>query len=140
MSSLQQVGPRQFDLRFWDHSKRNFDIEALFDCNIVAGPPARWTLWPSESEGSGLRVGEGGEWLVAAGQPFSVALELTDQYGNKFVSPCGHTARKHTPWHTCHGKVSWKLCCELMLMLAGTKDRTQFCSLNVLLSNTHVES
>lgn len=89
------MGPRQFDLRFWDHSKHSFDIEALFDCNIVAGPPAKWTLWPSESQENGLRVGGDSEWLVVAGQPFSVALELTDQYGNKYVppvdTPCGGT-------------------------------------------------
>lgn len=80
-----QAGSRQFDLRFWDHGHGKFDIEAVLECTVVAGPPHKWAAWPAETDGNALMVDEAGVWSVAAGAPFKVCLELEDEFGNRCV-------------------------------------------------------
>lgn len=81
---LAQVGPKQFDMRFWDPKSSAFDIEATLVMNVVAGPPTTWQLSPIEGEaGSGVAVSEEGSWTVKCGQEFTVALELSDEFGNR---------------------------------------------------------
>eukprot|EP00892_Ulva_mutabilis_P012666 jgi/Ulvmu1/9772/UM056_0012.1 len=80
----QQVGPKQFDMRFWDQKSGAFDIEATLAMDVVAGPPSTWQLCPIEGEsGSGVQVTSEGAWSVKCGQEFTVALELSDEFGNK---------------------------------------------------------
>jgi hypothetical protein len=91
-----QVGPRQFDLRYWD-PKGDFDVEATLECTVVAGPPHAWTLWPGEGEGGGVAASEA-DWVVQAGQTFSVIMELADAHGNKCaLQPCWLRMQTATP-------------------------------------------
>lgn len=85
-----QVGPKQFDMRFWDQKGGAFDIEATLVMHVAAGPPSTWQLCPMEGEsGAGVHVTQDAGWTVKCGQEFTVALELSDEFGNKCES-CLH--------------------------------------------------
>jgi hypothetical protein len=87
ISELLQIGVRQYDLRFWNAGEDGFDIEAVLLVTVAPAAPAAWQIWPIEGEGSCLEVQEEGEqaWRVVCGKPFTVALELVDEFGNKCV-------------------------------------------------------
>lgn len=75
---------RQYDLRFCDSSKKKeFDIEATLEMTVVPAPAAQWAAWPSEGDGGAVHIDEAGTWSMAAGTPFTLALELLDAHGNK---------------------------------------------------------
>ena len=86
-SMRTQAGVRQYDLRFFDGSKKKeFDIEAILEMTVVPAPAAQWAVWPGEGGGGAVSVDEADVWSVAAGQPFTLALELLDAHGNKCAS------------------------------------------------------
>lgn len=79
-------------MRFWDPKTGAFDIEATLVMHVVAGPPATWQLYPIEGEaGECVHVAEDGAWSVRCGQEVTIALELSDEFGNKcgwlFLTP-----------------------------------------------------
>lgn len=95
-----QIGPRQYDLRFWSAGEEGFDIEAVLMVSVVPAAPAAWQIWPIEGEGSSIEVQEEDQaWQAPCGQPFTVALDLVDSFGNKYDLPaCMHHLKLATRW------------------------------------------
>lgn len=74
-------------MRFWDPKTSAFDIEATLVMNVVAGPPSAWQLSPIEGDaGATVSVADDGTWSVKCGQEFTLALELSDEFGNRCTS------------------------------------------------------
>lgn len=74
-------------MRFWDPKTSAFDIEATLVMNVVAGPPSTWQLSPIEGDaGATVSVADDGTWSVKCGQEFTLAMELSDEFGNRRVS------------------------------------------------------
>lgn len=117
-----QIGQRQYDLRFWNAGEHGFDIEAVLLVTVVPAAPSLWQIWPIEGEDSCIEVQEQDQgWTVMCGKQFTVALELVDEFGNKYDLDNLQAALVTQNFSLCHFfmpgscMLETKPCCNLLV-------------------------